>query len=423
MTLKEIVKQIKEVCADTGTNPQDLKNRDLKDMGISERQLLKYGGYTAIKKTYFPETEKSLKDIASLKETSGYIRKLENSVGTKELFEDRIIATLKNVIAPIKVPKAVLNFNNKTKLDRDVVVMLTDTHFGLNVDPSEIGGLNEYNWKIACRRTAFMAKQTAEYKIRRRNDVKNLHVILNGDHLQGLIHGLSDRTQELLGVQQTGAMHIFTHFISHVAQFYKNVTVHCNVGNHDENVTRREGGRITSHAMKDSFLTPVYYGLSLAFRGNKNIKFNMSKGLHLDINLPAGRAVVLHGHTIFSKQLGSTGTSINVKGLSDSINRWNTGEVAMGRPKANLVIFGHTHCHAEFTTFDGVRVLVSPSMSGLDNYAYSLGINTNQAAQPIFESTKNHIYGDSRLVNVLLADKDTTLDKIIPTYDGALNYE
>jgi predicted phosphodiesterase len=132
---------------------------------------------------------------------------------------------------------------------------------------------------------------------------------------------------------------------------------------------------------------------------------------------------VLHGHTIFSKQLGSTGTSINVKGLSDSINRWNTGEVAMGRPKANLVIFGHTHCHAEFTTFDGVRVLVSPSMSGLDNYAYSLGINTNQAAQPIFESTKNHIYGDSRLVNVLLADKDTTLDKIIPTYDGALNYE
>jgi Calcineurin-like phosphoesterase len=423
MTLKEIVSKIKKVSKETGIEASKITLTQLSQVGISERQIRNNGGLAKIKSVHFPETEKNLKVIRELSLNNSYTKKLENQVGDHLLFQEQILEVLKKSIKSVKVPKAKAIKKSKSKIERDVVVMLTDTHFGLNVDASEVGGINSYNWTVASRRVAFMAKQVAEYKIEKRSEVRKLHVILNGDHLQGLIHGLSDRTQDLLGVQQNGAMHIFTHFIGYVSQFYKQVEVHCNVGNHDENITRREGGRITSHAMKDSFLTPVYYGLSLAFKDCKNITFNLSKGLYLDIQLPAGRAAAFHGHTIFSKQLGSTGTSINVKGLSDAINRWNSGEVELGRKKVTLVIFGHTHVHAEFTTFDGVRVLVSPSLSGIDNYAHSLGINHNQAAQFIFESTKNHIFGDSRMVNVLLADKDNSLDKILPPYKEELTFK
>lgn len=421
LTISEVRNLLEMAAKDLACAVQDLSVSKLKGY-VSERQLKNLGGLPLLKNAYFPETSKELGQIQGIKIDKSYIADLEKRVANKELSQKQQLDLLKKIIAPVKVPKGAKIAKNKKAIERDVVVMLTDTHYGLVVDPEEIGGLNAYNWEIACRRTAFMAKQAAEYKIEKRGEVGKLHVILNGDHLHGLIHGTQDRIQELLGQQQNGAMHILTHFIGYVSQFYKEVIVHCNVGNHDEAHHRREGGRITSHAMKDSYLTPVYFGLSLAFRNVTNVKFNMSKGLFVDLELPGGRAVAVHGHILFSKQLGSTGSSINVKSLSDAINRWNQGEVSLGRKPVKLVIMGHTHCHAEFTTFDGIRVLVSPAMSGLDNYAYSLGINYNQAAQPIFESTKNYIYGDSRLINVISADQDKSLDEIIPMYKGALNF-
>jgi Calcineurin-like phosphoesterase len=419
--IKELVAALKLTGAALGKDPSKVTMKELEANGVSERQTRKFGSLPAIKKKFFPESDKSLADVKETNLHNSYISKLENAVGSKELFERQILSLLEKNIKTIKCAplksSSFKKYSTKDSVDREVVVSLNDTHYGAIVKSEEVNGSNVFNWEVACRRTAFLAQQVVEYKAHRRSEVKRLHVILNGDMLQGVIHDLTARTAELLVNQQVGAMLI--NFIAYVSSAFPEIVVHAISGNHDDSPHRREGHRVTSHKY-DSNVTPVYAALSAAFRGNANIKFNFPKGLHLDVNLLGGRMLVTHGDTLFSKQLGNPSTNLNVKGLSDAINRFNTGEITKGKALIKLVLFGHVHNYVNFTTFDGVNVYVAPSLSGIDSYAHSLGINTNQIGQVIFESTKKHIMADARLVDLSEADNDKSLDAIIPVYKNQL---
>jgi hypothetical protein len=419
--LLKIVERIKLLSKKLKKPPQSVTLKNLSDSGIPERRVRSVGGLGLIRNKYFPVTDKDLVVIEELKQDKSYVTKLEKSLAKSRLEDQQILEILQGISIKIKVPRANLS-DKKGNIKREVVAMLNDTHYGLFVDPEEVNDTNKYDWQVACRRTAMFTKQIGDYKVEKRHEVDKLHLVLNGDHLQGLIHDKMGKTQDLLGLQQNGTIHILAHMIGYLSQKYKEVIVYCTHGNHDDNVIRREG-RIISHKAKDSFLTAVYFGVSLGFKDVQNVNFVMSKGLHVDIPLPAGRAVATHGDTLFSGQLGNPGTSLNVKSLSDAINRWNTGETDKGREKAKLFLFGHTHVYSEFKTFDGVRVLIAPSLSGVDNFAHSLSINHNQIGQAIFESTAKHIYGDSRMINLVEADNDKSLDEIIPTYKGELSFK
>lgn len=421
ITLEDVLVTLVGIATSLGKPVQKLTLLDCSDNGLSERQIRKFGGFAKIKNAHFPVTDKSLSDIKSLTDQAAYIKKLEGALAKRELTEKLVQDTINSIVVPIQIPKAIIK--PKTGgLHREVVVSLNDTHFGLIVDPKEVGGTNKYGWLEACRRTAMMAQQVADYKIEKRGEVKKLHIVLNGDIVQGKIHDMTALTSDLMALQQNGAIHILTHFIGYVKQFYPEIEVSGIAGNHCDNPHRREGGRVTSHKY-DSVVNPVYYALSAAFRNNSDIKFNFPHGLHIDLALPGGRAVFAHGDTLFSKQLGNPGTNINVKGLSDVINRWNQAEMTKGGDSAKLFVFGHTHVYCNFRTFDGVQVLVLPCLSGIDPYAHSLALNHNTADQGVFESTPGHIMGDLRLVDLLSADNNKELDKIIPIYDRGLQWQ
>ena len=85
-------------------------------------------------------------------------------------------------------------------------------------------------------------------------------------------------------------------------------------------------------------------------------------------------------------------------------------------------MFGHVHFYSDFYTPCGVRVVTNPSLSGTDGFAHSLGINNSTSAQVLFESTKDYILGDSRLVQLNEADDMKSLDKIIPTFNKELKW-
>jgi Calcineurin-like phosphoesterase len=420
--LDRVIAEIKEIAEKEGIHPSLVSKTMIVANGqTTDWELRKIGGLASVIKSYFPMSDKDLVALKDIKENANYIGKLEKQIASKSSFEDKLLEMLEANIKQLKVKAPKLKKSKKGKQAREVVVSLNDTHYGAIVRPEEVGGSNKFDWTEACRRTAYLAKQVAEYKEEKRHEVTKLHVILNGDLLQGAIHDLTARTAHLMAVQQTGAIHILTYFINYVSQFYDKIEVHGISGNHEDLPHRREGGRVTSHKY-DSFITPVFYALSTAFRSEKRIKFNFPKGLYIDINLPGGRLLVTHGDTLFSKQLGNPASSLNVKGLSDVINRFNTGEISKGNPLVKMVLLGHVHNHINFTTFDGVKVYIAPSLSGIDSYAHSISINNNQVGQVIFESTEKHIMGDPRLVELTEADDQSDLDKIIPVYKEELEF-
>lgn len=422
ITLAGIVEAIKHISQNLAKPVEKVTLKDLQDHGVAERQVRNNGGLAKIKKANFPEMEKDLKTITKLTAEVNYTSKLEKQLGNKLLLEDTILEIIKSNIKPlpkIKTPK--LKGKKKASEPVEIVGMLNDTHIGLIVDPDEIGQINSFDFKEACRRFAFYGKQLGDYKKHKRDQVTKLNLVLNGDLLAGLIHGLETKGIHLMVHQVNAAVHIFTHLISYLAQEYNSIEVHGIAGNHDRAI-HKDGGKRPVSEVYDSYANIIFYALSTAFRNSKQITFNFPKTAYGFINLPAGRAMYAHGDHIFSSALGNPGKSINIKGMTDAVRLFNAGEISKGIAPIKLLLLGHVHTYAHFITSDGVEVYVSPSLVGLDAFAHSLTINNNFMAQPIFESTPNFILGDSRLIRLNTADADEELDKIIPVYSKELKW-
>lgn len=420
--LLQIVKFIEEY-VQAGNDIKDVTVRVLEDAGVStQKKLERLGGLNKIKKSYFPDEKKDLAAQTKLNRTNSYIGKLEKQLGSKEI-NNEIIKNITNKIAPIPKPKLPKFKLNSKELKRDLVVMLNDTHYGLIVDSESVGNTNSFSWKEACRRTAMVIKEAIEYKPHARSSVDTLHLVLAGDHLAGTIHALPTKTQDLFVHQMNGFIHILTHAINSLALNFKKVKVYGIGGNHDNMSHKREHGQRITVEFFDSYANIAYYALSTAFQNFNNVEFVIPKTPYVFIDLPAGRAMAVHGDSIFSKALGNPGSNVNIKSLTNEIRNFNSGEQLKGLPPIKLLLAGHTHSYVHFVTRDGVDVLNAPSLSGVDEYAHQLNINNNFIGQVLFESTKNFILGDKRLVRLNSADNDSSLDKIIPIYNKGLKWQ
>lgn len=421
-TLQDVLITLEGIALSLGKPVQAVSTRDCNNNGLSDRQLKKFGGLSKIKNAHFPNTEKSLGDITELSQQTAYINKLEKRLGIQELVERELKKAIDKLNPIPKIQFKKLPADKKSQDMVEVVGMLNDTHIGLIVDPDEIGDGNSFDFKEACRRFAFYTKQVASYKKHKRDQVAKLHLILNGDLLAGIIHGLETKGIHLLVHQINAAVHIFTHVITNLAKEYSEIQIHGIAGNHDRVIHKDHGKRPVSEVY-DSYANMIFYSLSVAFRNNPEVTFNFPKTAYGFINLPAGRAMYAHGDHIFSKALGYPGNSINVKGLSAAIRDFNAGEIAKGKEPIKLLLLAHVHTFAHFITSDGVEVYIAPSLVGLDAFAHSLTHNQSFVAQAVFESTKDFILGDSRLVRLSAADTDESLDQIIPTYNKELKWQ
>jgi len=422
--LKHIISEIKRVAKQEDILPSEVtKSKLLSNSELKEWDLRKFGGLSSIIKANFPIENKSLGDIASLKEAQSYISKLEKRVGLKEKFEQEVKDIFSEKLKPLPKIKLINPKKQKTKRKRDLVMMLNDTHFGLKVEPEEVNGVNKFDWTEACRRVAMVLAETIDFKPHTRDEVETVHLVLAGDLQSGLIHGLNTKGIELYVHQMNGTVHILTYVISHLLANFKNVKIHGISGNHSDAVHKREHGKRVVSEKYDSYENTCFYALSAIFKDNNRATFNYPKTPYAFMDLAGGRAMIAHGDVLFSKQLGNPGSNINVKGLSEEIRKFNTSEIAMGRDPVKLVLFGHTHCMAHFITSDGVEVYNAPSLSGVDGYAHSLNINNNFIGQLVFESTKDFILGDHRLVRVNKADTNSELDKLIPIFGKELAWK
>lgn len=358
------------------------------------------------------------------KELQAELNKLKKLWGQKENFKDEMLSAIKSKLTPIKfIKNKVAPSKNPNK--RELIVMFNDLHLGLNVFPEEIGNVNEFNYTIASRRMACVIEQSVNFKPHNKSQISKVNLILNGDLICGINHGLNTKHLDLLVHQINCALSYFSHSITALHAGYPNakLIVHGVSGNHSDSPHKREGSNRVVTEKFDNAENYIFYALSHIFSENPHISFNFPYTPYILIDLPAGRAMVTHGDLYFSKQLGSIGRNLNIKGLSEEIHKFSLGEIKKKQKPIDLVLLGHTHVFANFNTFHGTEVFVAPSLSGTDGYAHSLNINSNSTGQVVFESTNKFIMGDKRLIRVTDADHRTDLDKIIPVFTRSLKYE
>ena len=421
--LQQVVQGIEELLAQ-GMDIASITVRVIEEAGYSTRKVMEnLGGLNLIKKNFFPNMEKDLASTYKLKAQASYVSKLETKLGQTSAQQQDLLALVKSQLKALPKPATYKAPKGKKTIQRELVVMLNDTHYGLCVDSESVNNLNTYSWTEACRRTAMVVKEAIEYKPHARHETKTLHLVLNGDLMAGTIHGLSTKGQDLLIHQFNGMVHILTHAIHNLAVNFQEIKIYGLGGNHEELAHKREHGNRVASEFMDNYSNMAFYALSAGFRNYSNIEFVIPKTPYVFIDLPAGRAMAAHGHNIFSKALGNPGSNVNIKSLTTEIRNFNAGEQLRNLAPIKLVLFGHTHCYVNFITRDGVDVLNAPSLSGIDEFAHQLNINNNFIGQCIFESTPQFILGDQRLVSLNEADKNPELDKIIPTYKYELKWQ
>lgn len=431
--VKEVILEVRRISEKLDLKHPSLltKSQFSNESKFSEWDLRKVGGLQGVLKSYFPFSPKDLKEIERLKEEKSYISELESRYGKLELFQERLTESLKKELKNLKVTPVKLNKKQteehllslygdlgKHSLPRSVVAIASDLHFGSIVD-EELGGRNQFNWTIGARRWGMFIQQIASYKIEAREQHEELHILLLGDLIQGLIHDSDSKKCDPLGKQQSGLTKYLIEGIEYLQPFFKDkkIIVSCIAGNHDREVSRLSKDR----AMIDrdnSYVHPIFYFLAMHFNNKSNVTINVPKTPYVDLEIQGHRLWGNHGDTLI--HLPNPSKNLSTAKLEMQINKLNSSEEKRGKKPYDIFCFGHIHQPAHLLTTVGTNIIINGCLVGLDQFAFNQGCAfTSVPTQTIFEVTKEYGPGDIRLVYVENADNKQSYEEIISPY----NYE
>ncbi len=363
--------------------------------------------YPSFNNDDWPLITKEQADEVGLKKRTAYIKRLEKALADRNYFTSAVQETLIEVFKenPIVLSKKPVLKRDGTPKERLLTALVSDWHFGLIVDPEEVTG-NAYNWTIAARRLALYAQQIASWKPEHRNHTK-LNIVLGGDMLCGTIH-MDDAGVRPLAEQMSGAVSLLVQFLDYLRQHFDEIQVNCAPGNHE---------RISKigpmYAQRwNSYATPVYLAVAMAFRDHSELSFNIPKTGEVVVELPSNE-LFFYTHGDVAPSITSVGSVLDIKPITNLVKTLNSsGEFT--KP-VRVFAVGHWHSGSIFTV-GLTTALVNGSGIGPDSYArgaVNIRGHYGSPAQILFESTKEHSFGDSRFVRLEKADLAENLDLII----------
>lgn len=417
-TLKDFRTSLMAVAELNGVEPHQISEKEYLlshvEGRLNEDDLNKEGGFKALRSTYFPPVQ-NVRTLSATKLYRAAERKLTNRIGKDLVLKDDFLLLFEELCKkqgfafhpPIKLPK-----KSTAKAKRTVVVHLSDTHYGANIDREEMAEVNQLDWTVASRRTAFVIEQAVSYKRDHRKE-SDLVILLNGDIIAGVIHS-QEWGVDLLADQFKGAIHILVQAISYAAQNFSTVRVVCTPGNHGRAMHKMSKDRATIHKW-DSYENMVYSAIETTFRysPHKNVSIEIPKSPFAIVEIQGHQFFVTHGDTVVN--VGNPGKSLNIKSINEQINKLNS-QVAKGDQHFAAVVCGHVHVQTVQETESGTMLMINGSLSGTDQFAQSIGIFSANATQTLFEVVPEHAVGDIRFLRLRQADDREYLDKIVAPY-------
>ena len=255
--------------------------------------------------------------------------------------------------------------NNRGDSNNDLIIHLTDLHCGVNIKSP----LNEFNAEILSER---LKKYLNEIR-----DIceiyypESAYVILGGDMIQGLIHtNARIESKENVVLQIMTISDLISNFIFELSKMFKGVEVHTTAGNHSRAVASKEEA---THGENFDLLIPYVC--------KKDLK-NVENVVFIDNFLDSDIATFsVRGHMVYATH-GDKDTATNVVYHMTQFAR------RTGLPLPDLCYLGHRHCNG-LTTVDGVKVIESGCVDGVDTYAIEKRL-LNSPEQTVTVVTKNH---------------------------------
>lgn len=390
---------------------------------VSRRDIEVLGGWGSIRQYANDDlalragpTPEELGQRRSVQHRNTHRNVLERKLGDIEYVRSRVGGAIQDAFTSTPVTISKLSkpaIDWKKPSSREIVVHVSDTHFGQCIDSEEVPG-GRYDWQTAARRMAFLANAVVNFKNNGREDA-SLRLVLNGDLIEGKIHD-DDRGVDFMTAQIDGARQIITAMIDFFRHHFTRIDVMGQSGNH-ERWPFRGPNRPTAQKY-DSATTDMLRGIEMIFRSAEDVRFHIPKTPYSVWKSCGHTYFATHGDDVF--KLGSNPSkSISFDKLPKALFDVESWIQANGDyKKVAVVMLGHYH-NPLITSIPGLRpqalLTINGCAVGRTAYTQTIGIPLESPVQTFWEVTS-----DSRMESFTLcaldpADDDARFDKIIPT--------
>lgn len=279
-------------------------------------------------------------------------------------------------------------------------LLLSDFHWGERVFRAQVGGVNEFNLRIAAERLQNVVN-TVPYLLHLLDkDMRypGIVVKLAGDMVGGNIH------EELAATNEEGIMPTWLHLYKHLvaaltslANVFGNVFVPCVSGNHDRDTKK------TWHKNRNatSFGWLLYQMLADHFRDDKRFTFYIPDSADALYKVYNTRYLLTHGDQF------KGGDSIigPIGPLMRGNQKKQQRNAAVDQPY-DIMEAGHWHQRITLS-----HLIVNNSLKGYDEYAYANNFRFSRASQNLW--TTHADYGVNWEMEVF-ADRTKTAKPQVP---------
>lgn len=257
-------------------------------------------------------------------------------------------------------------------------LFLSDLHWGEVVRSEEIGGINFYDMEEAQRRLqSTVQKSCVLLRDHVVGDYPGIVLCLGGDMISGSIHEELEQTND--GTVAEQMLNLFENLqasIQVLAEEFGRVHVPCVTGNHGR-MNRKWQAKQRAHL---SYEWLMYQFLERAFVNDSRVSFQIPEGPDADYELLGTRYRLTHGDTF----KGGDGIIGPIGPVTRGALKRGRMATAMGSP-FDMLLLGHWH-----TLTWGANFIINGSLKGFDEYAMTLSVTPEPAAQALWLTTETH---------------------------------
>lgn len=313
------------------------------------------------------------------------IKRLESELkiaGRERLEHDMVkrkILKLEDRVADAKTPLWVTTPKKGSNRPGVPTLMLSDLHFGEVVDPTQVGGVNTYNLRIARERIRTVTTGTSHLLsiISPQFEYPGIVIALGGDLVNGNLR------EEMTATNDENIMPVVIELfetigsmIETMVEKFGKVFLPCVAGNHGRSTIKTW----SSDRHATSFEWLLYCLLAKRFAGDSRIAFHIPNGVDANYRIYNHRFCLSHGDAFRGGDgvIGVLGPVVR----GDYKKRARNSQI---NQSYDTLLIGHFHQYVHLT-----KLIINGSLVGYNEYAYINNFPYEKPCQALFLTHPDH---------------------------------
>lgn len=210
-----------------------------------------------------------------------------------------VVQEMESLIPPLPAPKRwVDNRPKKSKIEEHLVLHLSDEHADEVILPEQVGGLEEFNFKVAVCRAETLVNTALQWSLTTlaNHRFPVLHVLAYGDHTSGEIHGAVTRSEYgniFKNCLAIGQLHGC--ILHELSAYFPRVVVYYVPGNHGRRTQKKD-----FHGAKDNWDYLIAEFARMYCRQMENVEFVIPDSFSINVDINGWGFGIQHGDGVKS---------------------------------------------------------------------------------------------------------------------------